>query len=125
MGPGFHVYYGSEFKGVFNQTIRRMGLTHYWTYPKSPKMNAHIERFNYTIQEPFIDEHENWLFTDFDLFNRKLADWIVAYNTIIHRRRLGLFDLEPAMIVGHDEPHAHKPSGHQTFQKAAPVDLSF
>ena len=26
-----------------------------WTYPRSPKMNAHNERFNRTIQEQFID----------------------------------------------------------------------
>jgi transposase InsO family protein len=46
---------GSEFKGAFDQTLQRLNLTHYWTYPKNPKMNAHAERFNRTLQEPFVD----------------------------------------------------------------------
>ncbi len=46
---------GSEFKGAFDQILQHLGPTHYWTYPKSPKMNAHAERFNRTIQEQFID----------------------------------------------------------------------
>jgi transposase InsO family protein len=72
---------GSEFKGAFDQTLKRLGLTHYWTYPKSPKMNAHAERFNRTLQESFVDYHEDLLFTDLALFNQKLADWLVFYNT--------------------------------------------
>jgi len=43
-------------------------------------MNAHAERFNRTIQESFVDYHEELLFTDLALFNRKLADWLVFYN---------------------------------------------
>ncbi|MEW6695209.1 MAG: DDE-type integrase/transposase/recombinase [Pseudomonadota bacterium] len=65
---------GSEFKGAFDQTLARLGLTHYWTYPKRPKMNAHAERFGRTVQEQFIDWHEELLFTDLALFNPKLAD---------------------------------------------------
>jgi transposase InsO family protein len=33
-----------------------------------------------TIQESFVDYHEELLFTDLALFNRKLADWLVFYN---------------------------------------------
>ena len=40
-------------------------------------MNAHCERFNRTIQENFVDYHEDLLFTDLDGFNQKLADWLV------------------------------------------------
>jgi transposase InsO family protein len=43
-------------------------------------MNAHVERFNRTIQESFVDYHEDLLFTDLDRFNQKLADWLVIYN---------------------------------------------
>jgi transposase InsO family protein len=28
-----------------------------------------------------VDDHEELLFTDLTLFNRKLADWLVFYNT--------------------------------------------
>jgi transposase InsO family protein len=71
---------GSEFKKHFNQELNSLHLTHYHTYPKQPKMNAHCERFNRTIQEEFIDYHANEL-TDTQLFNRKLMDWLVWYNT--------------------------------------------
>src|SRR3989338_3354349 len=48
---------GSEFKKHFAEELRRLHMTHFHTYPKTPKMNAHVERFNRTIQEEFIDYH--------------------------------------------------------------------
>jgi transposase InsO family protein len=71
---------GSEFKGAFSQLLDEADIEHWHTYPKTPKMNAHCERFNRTIQEDFIDYHEDLLFTDIAAFNRKLADWLVWYN---------------------------------------------
>ena len=71
---------GSEFKKHFNQELNRLHLIHYHTYPKQPKMNAHVERFNRTIQEEFVDYHANDL-TDTQIFNRKLMDWLIWYNT--------------------------------------------
>lgn len=61
---------GSEFKGVFDKTLQRQSLTHYWTYPKSPKMNAHAERFHRPLPESFVGDPEGRLFTDLGLFNR-------------------------------------------------------
>ena len=60
---------GSEFKKEFDNLLQQRSLTHYWTYPNSPKMNAHNERFNRTIQEQFINYHEDLLFSDIQLFN--------------------------------------------------------
>lgn len=51
-------------------------------------MNAHNERFNRTIQEQFIDYNEDLLFTDIDLFNQKMDDWLIDYNTFIHHHSL-------------------------------------
>ncbi len=56
-------------------------LIHWKTYPKTPKMNAHCERFNRTIQESFVDYHEDLLFTDQALFNQKMSDWLIFDNT--------------------------------------------
>jgi len=56
------------------------GIKRWYTYPKTPKMNAHAERFHRTIQESFVDDHEELLFTALALFNRKLADWLVFDN---------------------------------------------
>lgn len=41
-------------------------------------MNAHAARFNRTLQEPFVDDHEDFLVDDLAAFNRKLADWLLV-----------------------------------------------
>ncbi len=72
---------GSEFKGAFSRPHLEQGLTHGHPYPETPKMNAHCERFKRSLQESFVDDHEDLLFTDRALFNEKLADWIVFDKT--------------------------------------------
>ena len=42
-------------------------------------MNAHIESFNRTIQEYFVDFHEYELL-DLKKFNNSLIDWLLWYN---------------------------------------------
>ena len=79
---------GSEFKKDFDALLERKELTHYWTYPRSPKMNAHNERFNRSIQEQFVDYNEDLLFSDIELFNEKMADWLIDYNTKIPHHSL-------------------------------------
>lgn len=71
---------GSEFKKHFTEELKRLHLTHFHTYPKTPKMNAHVERFNRTIQEEFIDYH-NSLLLNVDDFNNRLMDYLIWYNT--------------------------------------------
>ncbi len=39
---------GSEVLKDVESERQRRDSTHWWTYPKSPKMNAHCERFNRT-----------------------------------------------------------------------------
>ena len=80
---------GSEFLGHFQQRLDERGSTHWGPYPRSPKMNAHAERLNRTLQETFVDDHEDLLFDDLTAFNRKLADWLLAYNTVLPHHSLG------------------------------------
>ena len=94
---------GSEFKGRFDALLERHKLTHYWTYPRCPKMNAHNERFNRTLQEQFVDYHEEMLFTDINAFNRELAQWIVQYNTIIPHHSLNLTSPLQYLIDNHPQ----------------------
>lgn len=70
---------GSEFAKHFAEELKRLHLTHYHTYPKTPKMNSHLERFNRTIQDEFVDYHEHELL-DPAIFNRKLIDYLLWYN---------------------------------------------
>ncbi len=96
---------GSEFKKDFDNLLKEKQLTHYWTYPRSPKMNAHNERFNRTIQEQFIDYYEDLLFTDMDLFNEKMADWLIDYNTKIPHH--SLFMKSPVKYLLETNPQCH------------------
>ena len=72
---------GSEFKKFFSQLAKDNNITHYHAYPKTPKMNAHCERFNRTVQEEFVDYHMNDLFNNITEFNRKLREYSIFYNT--------------------------------------------
>ena len=72
---------GSEFKKHFSDKLKELNLTHYHTYPKTPKMNAHMERFNRTIQDDWIDWHITEL-RDPDVFNHHLIDYLIFYNTL-------------------------------------------
>jgi len=71
---------GSEFKKEFTKALIALHITHYHTYPKTPKMNAHLERFNRTIQEEFLDFHKDAL-RDPNVFNQRLMDYLIWYNT--------------------------------------------
>lgn len=70
---------GSEFMKHFDEELRRLCLIHWHTYPKTPKMNAHCERFNRTIQEEYINYHKGEMI-DLRRFNLRLFDWLVWYN---------------------------------------------
>lgn len=72
---------GSEFKKHFGEAIRSLHLTHYKTRPKTPKQNAHCERFNRTVQEEYANYHRGELLVDIPAFNRGLAEWSLWYNT--------------------------------------------
>lgn len=71
---------GSEFAKHFADQIRKEQITHYHTYPRTPKMNAHCERFNRTIQEEYIDYHAGELL-NLEKFNTNLMNYLVWYNT--------------------------------------------
>lgn len=71
---------GSEFARHFSAKINELHMTHYHSYPRTPKMNAHCERFNRTIQEEYVDYHDQELINP-EVFNRGLMDWLIFYNT--------------------------------------------
>jgi transposase InsO family protein len=81
---------GSEFAKYFNQTANSLGLTHYHTYPRTPKMNAHIERFNRTLSEEWIIYHRSHLRDDVSRANQLLIDYLLWYNTKRPHSALGL-----------------------------------
>lgn len=72
---------GSEFKKHFSAVLLDLHLTHYHTRPRTPKQNAHSERFNRTVQEEFANYHRHDLWMDIDSFNQKLFAWLFWYNS--------------------------------------------
>ena len=81
---------GSEFAKHFREELVELGIPHFHTYPRTPKMNAFIERFNRTIQEEFAYGHRITLAHDIVSFNEKLIEWLVWYDTKRPHHSLGL-----------------------------------
>ena len=71
---------GSEFLGVFHAYLETHSIRHEFTYPRCPRINGMIERFNRTMQEECIDRiMEN--IDDKTLFQHKLEQYCIWYNT--------------------------------------------
>lgn len=81
---------GSEFEKFFREYIEKKKIIHFHNYPRCPKMNAFIERFNRTIQEEFINWKKQILAYDLDRFNHLLMNWLIWYNTKRPHWSLGL-----------------------------------
>ena len=71
---------GSEFHKYFMDYLEEQDVIHYFNYKGKPTKNGHIEKYNRTIQEEFIDWNEI-LLEDVERFNDKLMDWLIWYNT--------------------------------------------
>jgi len=97
---------GSEFQGAFAKALESSATIHWHTYPRTPKMNAHDERFNRTIQEEFVDWHEDLLFTDLLAFNDKMADWLLWYNC--ERPHYSHGQISPLQFLAQNNPQCHR-----------------
>lgn len=71
---------GSEFALHFETACKELELIHFHTYPRTPKMNAHIERFNRTLDEEFLCRNTSLMRDDVSRFNQTLVDWLLWYN---------------------------------------------
>lgn len=80
---------GSEFAKHFHEACVLLGITHYHTYPRCPKMNAYIERFNRTVQEEFIIYHRVLLRDNLIGANNALSEWLAWYNEVRPHESLG------------------------------------
>jgi len=80
---------GSENLGEFDEQLKKDGIPHYFSYPRCPKINTYIERYNRTIQEEFIDNNLD-VIHDKIVFNERLVDYMIFYNTERPHKSLGL-----------------------------------
>ncbi|SMO51966.1 Integrase core domain-containing protein, partial [Balnearium lithotrophicum] len=78
---------GSEFIGELEDYLKERGIEHYFSYPRSPKTNAHVERFIQTV------EKELWMIEGtepkIDEMNRKLFRYLNFYNFVRPHQSLG------------------------------------
>jgi len=88
---------GSEFMSVFDVYCLTNHIKHVWTYPKHPKVNGVVERFNRSIQEEWLDIYQEEL-VELNQANQRIAEYLYFYhNDRIHE---GLGDKTPASILG-------------------------
>lgn len=89
---------GSEFALHFDRASKQLKFERFHTYPRSPKMNAHVERFNRTLNEEFLRYHRALMRDDVSAFNEKLIDWLLWYNGERPHHSLGLLSPFQAMM---------------------------
>jgi transposase InsO family protein len=79
---------GHEFLKHFAEACQQERLVHFFNYPRHPQSNAHLERFNRTIQDQFAYSNTH-LLDDPAVFNRELMGYLIWYNTEKPHRGIG------------------------------------
>jgi transposase InsO family protein len=82
---------GSEFMKDFHSFCLKKNIPHYFTYPRSPKMNAFVERFNRTLEYEFISLNRKLMVSKESLpsLQQALVEYVTFYNTIRPHSSLG------------------------------------
>ena len=86
---------GSEFQSVFEEECKRRDILLFVLPPRSPKLNAHVERAQRTHTEEFYEVRElPWTVGE---LNPHCLDWEEVYNTVRPHQSLGY--LTPAEFL--------------------------
>ena len=80
---------GPEFLGDFDEYLKSRNIPHYFSYPRCPKINGCVERFNRTLKEEFVENNYD-VISDIELFRKKLVEYLVFYNTERPHKSLAL-----------------------------------
>lgn len=94
---------GSEFFKTFHKYIQEQSIKHQFIYPKSPKINGVVERFNRTIQEEFINRNDE-IYYDLNAFEVKLQKYLAWYNNKRPHASLGY--LSPMQFIQSNFPES-------------------
>jgi len=78
---------GSEFAAEFEKACREKRLPLFVLPPKSPKLNAHVERAHRTHNEEFYEAHARS--QELPELNRQLRHWENTYNCVRPHQALG------------------------------------
>jgi len=97
---------GGEFFKEFHKYLEEQNIKRQFIYPKSPKINSVVERFNRTIQEEFINRSDK-IYYDLDAFQVKLTGYLNWYNT--KRPHVSLNYQSPMQFVQSNFPESTCP----------------
>jgi len=84
---------GGEFQKMFRFKIYKLGLTHRYSRVRQSNDQAHIERFNRTIQEECLDQTPQTI----RHFRKALKTWLPYYNA--ERMHMGIDFKTPAQML--------------------------
>lgn len=85
--------HGSEFSTYFTENIQVKGVAHRHSRVRQPNDNAHLERFNRTIQEECL----NRISQTFKSYQKEIPEYIRYYNN--ERLHLGLELKTPQQVL--------------------------
>ncbi len=88
--------YGSEFSSYFTQRVEKAGMRHRHIRVRQPNDNAHIERFNRTLQEELAGDLLRYR-DNVRRLNESLGRYLTYYNE--ERLHLGLGCSTPAEVL--------------------------
>ena len=92
---------GSEFHKEFIQACQKLGISQYWSRPRTPTDNPVNENFNGTLKREFLRVGN--FHPDPVIFNKELTEWLIVHIFI-----------RPHQALGYDTPW-------QFYQKTAKV----
>lgn len=79
---------GLEFQKEFEAYLTKRKIKHLFTYPRCPRINGVVERFNRTLREDFLNLNLHLIRTP-KLFHDKLIDFLLFFNTKRPHQSLG------------------------------------
>ena len=85
--------HGSEFSTWFTHSLWRMGVKHRHSRVRQSNDNAHVERFNRTIQEECLDRTTHTI----PAFKKALDEYLPYYNT--ERTHMGINYQIPSQLI--------------------------
>lgn len=71
---------GSEFMREFDKYLKKLNITHYYTYPRHPKQNSYVESSHSSDEREFYREGNISLFLD--VMQEKIIAWQNIWNNI-------------------------------------------
>jgi len=74
-----HHDHGSEFYGEFEEACQELSIRQIFSRVRTPKDNAALERFNWTVQDEWLSLSDVGL-DDIQWANDDLTNWLVEYN---------------------------------------------